>query len=521
MATWLGRAKGGQSSAAFDAVGHWTQGAFFCGFPLVPAAMIIAQTIDVRLAIRRASPGFEVARSATRTMRIGKTLDTLRAFANGLEHVAGDQATHVIAARARRRITRPRAALRVIDAAHAFGRRCRLSLAIRRIASARIAAQTAAFVLRARLTHAAQAESTIAAIGVLTAFRTCRSYRSRQTERESRHLRAIDDDGLESEAIDAGITTTDRRIVFRQSVHAAPDGQIANGPAALRIRRAFDAKRLPHRLDRCAFHLVAELTLRTTIARRARARIGCGTRLAIFAVARLAFRTIRIVITFVAGPRNGIAGKTTRTIGIRPTSATRQFAIDVHTERRLSTTRRTAGTTQRCRIAGRTQGCIIAIIPRQTPIVTRLVHERPVALLTHGQIGERRVSAERLEKRSRGKKREASVLQIDDRRLTRRDCRTNIVERANEVRHFERRMLDDFHIKNFDRIQPWLFKGHLLGQAPRGGTYDRSVHQHGILYPRFPEKRQTHAIVRVKPEVDRLVHQIRRHVEIPAKTFRE
>ena len=339
MATWLGRAKGGQSSAAFDAVGHWTQGAFFRGFPLVPAAMIIAQTIDVRLAIWRASPGFEVARSATRTMRIGKTLDTLRAFANGLEHVAGDQATHVIAARARRRITRPRAALRVIDAAHAFGRRRRLSLAIRRIASARIAAQTTAFVLRARLTHAAQTESAIAAIGVLTAFRARGPHRPRQTERESGHLHAVDDDAIEREAIDAGITTTDRRIVFRQSVHAAPDGQIANGPAALRIRRAFHTQWLPHRLDRRAFHLVAELTLRTAIARRARARIGCGARLTISTVARLAFRTIRIVIAFVASPRNGIAGKTARTVGIRSTSATRQFAIDVHTEWRLSTAR--------------------------------------------------------------------------------------------------------------------------------------------------------------------------------------
>ena len=181
MTTRLGRAKSRERSATFDAVGHRTQRAFLCGLALVPAAMVIAEAIDVRLAIGRAATRFEVARPTAGAMRIGKTFDALRAFANGLEHVARDQTTHVIGARVRRGITRPRTALRIIDAAYACGRRRCLSLAIRRISTARITPHTAAFVLRARLTHAAQTKPAISAIGILTAFSTRRPHRPRQT----------------------------------------------------------------------------------------------------------------------------------------------------------------------------------------------------------------------------------------------------------------------------------------------------------------------------------------------------
>ena len=140
-------------------------------------------------------------------------------------------------------------------------------------------------------------------------------------------------------------------------------------------------------------------------------------------------------------------------------------------------------------------------------------------MLAYGQIGERRVSAERLEKRGGRKQLKPLVVQAQDRRVGRLSLEVRIS--TNKKRHFERGGLRDLDIENLDRIQAWLLKGHLLGQTPRWRTDYRRPRNDRILHARFSEKRQTHGIVRVKPEMDGLVRQVRSDVKITAKALAE
>ena len=270
MMARLSGAKGGERSAAFYTIGHWSHGAFFGGFRIVPAAMIITQAIDVRFAIRRACPRVGITSAAAGAMRIRITFDARRTLAMRLRRPARHIAADFVAARIRHGIARARTALRIFNAPHAFRRGCSLSPAIRSISATTIATQAATFVLRAGLANAAQTEATVSAIGILAAFRARRADRTRQTEWISRHLHAIDHHAVEREAIRATIATTRRRIVFGQCRHTATHGQIADATFALQIRRAFHTKRLTIRLERRAIHLRSELTIRATIARSSR-----------------------------------------------------------------------------------------------------------------------------------------------------------------------------------------------------------------------------------------------------------
>lgn len=338
MVTWLSGANRSQGSAAFHTVGHRPKGAFFGGLGFIPAAMIIAKTIDVRFAIRCAPIRAEVACATTGAMRIGKTFHAIDAIAERRKRSARNEASGEVA-RIRRRITRAFAALAIFDAPDALRSLRSLSFAIRRIPAARITTHTATFVARAGFAYAAQTIAAITAIAILPAFSACRSNRTRQTERIPRLRIAIDDNGFEREAIDAGITATRGRIVFRERVHASAYRQVANATFALRIGRAFHTKRVPIRLDRGAIHLRAELTIRTTIARRSCTRIRGIARLAIFAVALFPLGTIRIIIAFVALFRRWIARESIHAIQVRATTAARQVSIEVHAERRCSAAR--------------------------------------------------------------------------------------------------------------------------------------------------------------------------------------
>ena len=339
MTTRLSRTNRSERTAAFDTIGHGSHGAFFGSFRFVPPAMIIAETIDVGFATRRAGIRIEIARSPARTMRIGVTLDAIRSVAMRCVWSAGDQTANVVAAYTRHRVARTRATLRVAGAPHALRSCCGLSFAIRRVTTATVATRATTFVTCARVAYAAQTESAVAAIAVLAAFCTSSPDRTRQTEGITRHLHAIDDYAFERNAIDAGITAAVRRIVLRKRTHAATHGQIAHASFAFGIRRAFNAKRLTIGFNGRAFHLRSELTIRTTIARCACTRIRRRTRLTTLTVARFAFRTIRIVVAFIAGFRNRIACKTARAISIRPTSTAFDVAIQVYTERRVATAR--------------------------------------------------------------------------------------------------------------------------------------------------------------------------------------
>jgi len=237
----------------------------------------------------------------------------------------------------------------------------------------------------------------------LSAFGACRTDRARQTEWIPRHRHAIDDHGFERKAIDARIAATYGRIVFRQSAHASADRQVANAAFAFRIGGAFDTQGLAIGFDGFAFHLRAELAVGTTIARRSCASIGRRTRLTVFPVALFAFGTIRIDLAFIAGLRNRITGESTRAVGIRSTSAASDLTIQIDAKRSIPTAGRTCGTAKLVRIARRAQRGVIAIITGHATIVARLIHQRPIALLTDVQIRERRIAAQGLEKRRRGK----------------------------------------------------------------------------------------------------------------------
>lgn len=481
--------------------------------------MIIAQTIDVGFAIRRACFRIGIAGSAARTMRVGETFDADRILANGFGRATRDQTTHVVAARIHGRIARSRTALCVIDTSNACGRGCGLSLAIRRRSAATVATHAATFVAGARHTHAAQTECSITAIGVLPTFRARSPHRTRQTEGISRYRRSIDDDGFQSETIDARIAATRRRIVFRQCRHTSADGQVANATFAFRIGRAFDTQRIAVRLNRFALHLRAELAIRAAITRRSRARIRRRTGLAIFPVALFALLAIRIDLAFVARLRNGITCESTRAIGIRATPAAFQVAIQIDAKRRVAATRRTRGTTKLVRIARRTQCRVIAIIPRDATIVSRLIDQCPIALLANVQVREGRIATQRVEKCRRRKERKTRVAQFDDRRLVGRTL--EVRERANEIRHLERRVFANFNVENLERVKPRLLKRYLLGDTPNGKTDFRRTRQNRIGCGIRSVKRQTDRVVRVKPEVNGLVCKVRRYVVITAKSHPE
>jgi len=173
----------------------------------------------------------------------------------------------------------------------------------------------------------------------LAAFRASRSNRTRQAKWVTRNLGAIDDDAFERKAIDASVSAAYWGIVLRKGIHAPTHGQIAHAAFAFDVRRAFNAKRLAIRFNGLTIHLRAELTIRTTITRRPRARIRRRTRLTAFPVALFAFRTILVIIAFVARFRNRIARESSGTIGIRSTSTAFDVAIEVHAEWRVATTR--------------------------------------------------------------------------------------------------------------------------------------------------------------------------------------
>lgn len=108
--------------------------------------MIIAQAIDVGFAARRAALRVQIAGSAARAMRVGKTFDTRGVVANRLRRGARDQASDVVAACIRGWVARARAALFVIDTRDAGRRGGGLSLAIRCRSATAVAAHAAAFV---------------------------------------------------------------------------------------------------------------------------------------------------------------------------------------------------------------------------------------------------------------------------------------------------------------------------------------------------------------------------------------
>ncbi len=503
-----------ECAATFDAVWHWAKGAFFGGFVDLPATMIIAETIDVRLAGGIARARSEVARTSAGTMRVGITFHAGVAIAQRGRWAARGHATTGIAG-VHRLVARATIALRIIGTAHAFGRGSRLPLAIRRISAARVATHAAAFVFRTRRAHAAQAKRPVAAIGILTAFGTRRSDWARQTERETRLRRPVDHDGFDRKAIDAGITATRRDVVFRQLARATTHGQVANSTATFGIGRAFDTQRIAPRLDRRTLHLHAELPIGTAVAGSSRARIGRVARLAIFAVANFAFLTIRILIAFVARLRGRIAGESRTAILVGPTPSAFESAIEVHAERRISPARRTGGTTKLVRIARSAKRCIVAIIAIIAFIVARQVDVLPVALLANVQARVRRIAAQRLEKRRRWKQRESRFVELHDRRLVRRTLEVH--ESTNEIRHLQRRVLAYLHVKNLERVQASLLKCHLLRQTPDGKTHLRRTRDNQILSRIRAEKCQTYGVVRVKPEMNGLVCQVRRDVEITAQ----
>lgn len=452
-------------------------------------------------------------------MRIGETFDTNRIFAEGFGRATCDQTTHVVAARIHGRIARARSALFIIDASNACGRVRGLPLAIRRRSTATVATHAATFVARAWRTHAAQTESAIAAIGVLPALRARSPHRTRQTEGITRHRRPIDDNGFQSETVDARIAATRRRIVLGERLHASTDGQVANATFAFRIGRAFDAQWITVRLNGFALHLRAELTVRAAIAGRSRACIRRRTRLAVFPVALFPLGTIRIDLAFIARLRNGITCKSTRAIGIRATPAAFQVAIQIDAKWRIATTRRTRGTTKLVRIARRTQCRVIAIIPGDATIVSRLIDQCSIALLANVQVREGRIAAQRVEKCGRREERKTRVAQFDDRRLVGRTL--EVRERTNEIRHLERRVFANFNVENLERVKPRLLKRYLFGDPPNGKTNFGWTSQNRIGCGIRPVKRQTDRIVRVKPEVNGLVCKVRGYVVITAKSHPE
>jgi len=137
----------------------------------------------------------------------------------------------------------------------------------------------------------------------------------------------------------------------------------------------------------------------------------------------------------IAHVRRRIACTSIRTIRVRATFDALIDSGDVFTMGRVSSARRTRWTTHLVRIAWSAQRRIVAIIPGVAAIVSRLIHERPIALSTNVQIGKRWVSAERLEKRRRWKQGKPGIAQFDDRRLIGRPL--EIRKYADEVRHLE------------------------------------------------------------------------------------
>ena len=409
--------------------------------------------------------------------------------------------------------------MRIFRAAYADGGGSGLSFAIRGVSTARIAAHAAAFVLCARAAHAAQTEPALSAIGILSTFGTRSADGTRKAVGESWLLFAIDDDAFERQAIDAGITATRGDVVFGEGIHAAADGQVANATGTFCVGRAFDTERFAIRLDGGTLHLRSELTIGATIAGCAGARIGCGAGLAAFAVAIFALGTIVVVVAFVARLGGGIARDALGAVFVGPTCATFDAAIEIDAERSVPAARRARRAAQFVRIAGSAKRRVVAIISSEAAVVSGLVHECSIALLAMVQIGKGWVAAQCLKKGGWREKREASVTQFYDGRLIRGPF--EVGERADEIRHLERSMFADFQVLNFERIESRLLKRYLLRHAPNGKTHFGGPRENQILGRVCSEERKADRVVRVKPEMNGLVCEIPRDVEVPPQPYTE
>jgi hypothetical protein len=190
--------------------------------------------------------------------------------------------------------------------------------------------------------------------------------------------------------------------------------------------------------------------------------------------------------------------------------------VDEIAKWRSAAARSTGGTAENIRLTPSTERCFVAMEPRQTPIVARLIHKGSVALLTRSQIRKRRVPTERLEKHRGWEKREARILQVDDGGLIGRPL--EVREFSNEKRQFERRMFGDFHIQDLERIKPRRLEGYLIGGAPRSktnlsGSDDDRMGRHLLIV-----NHEAHGIIRVQSEMNRFVYKLRCDIQETTET---